>query len=193
MRQLAFALLCTGLVATQATASIIVYTDVMSGANETPSNGSPAAGTAVVTVNTVANTLAVNITWSGLTAAASAAHIHCCAGPGVAAPVALPFNAFPAATSGTYNNGGVAFDLTNAATYTSGFLTMGGGTAAGAETLLLNSLASGMTYTNIHDSNFPGGEIRGQLAATPEPATLTLVAGLLGLISVVRGRRCRLL
>jgi hypothetical protein len=41
----------------------------------------------------------------------------------------------------------------------------------------------GMAYVNIHNSTFPGGEIRGFLApaATPEPATLTLLgAGLLG-------------
>jgi hypothetical protein len=34
---------------------------------------------------------------------------------------------------------------------------------------------AGTTYANIHDATFPGGEIRGQLAQTPEPATLTLL------------------
>ena len=28
---------------------------------------------------------------------------------------------------------------------------------------------------NIHDSNFPGGEIRGQLEPVPEPGAVTLL------------------
>jgi hypothetical protein len=187
MRQIAFVLLFAGLLATQASAGILVYTDTMFGGNEVPPNGSPGSGQATVTVNTVTNMLTVNETWTGLSAPAAAAHIHCCAVAGVAAPVALPFTLFPNTTSGSYNS---TFDLMLSATYTSGFLSSSGATAAGAESALLAAMASGMTYTNIHDANFPGGEIRGQLAAVPEPATMAVGgASLLGLIAMVRRRR----
>jgi hypothetical protein len=188
MRQFAFVLFCAGLLATQASAGILTFTDAMFGNNETPPTGSPATGQAKVTVDTVANTLRVQESWTGLIGgAASAAHIHCCSLPGVAAPVALPFTGFPGTSSGTYDT---TFDLTLTTTYTSGFLASGGGTAAGAESLLISSMTAGLTYTNIHNATFPGGEIRGQLASIPEPGTMALGgAGLLGLIGVVRRRR----
>ena len=187
MRQIAFVLLCAGMLATQASAGILVYTDTMFGGNEVPPNGSTASGQATVTVNTVTNLLTVNETWIGLSSPATGAHIHCCAVAGVAVGVALPFTTFPNTTSGTFN---FTYDLTQSATYTSGFVTASGGTAAGAESALLAAMASGRTYTNIHDANFQGGEIRGQLAAVPEPGTIALAgASLLGLIAAVRRRR----
>src|ERR1039457_4009557 len=109
MRQIAFGILCVGLLARQASAGILVDADNMFGTNETPSNASPATGQATVTVDTLLNTLTVSEAWTGLTVPATAAHIHCCAGPGVAAAVALPFNGFPIATSGSFN---FTYDLT---------------------------------------------------------------------------------
>jgi hypothetical protein len=44
-------------------------------------------------------------------------------------------------------------------------------------------MQSGSTYVNIHSSAFPGGEIRGQIVAVPEPGTMAL--GALGLLAVV--------
>jgi PEP-CTERM motif/CHRD domain len=45
---------------------------------------------------------------------------------------------------------------------------------------------------NIHTSQFPGGEIRGQLQAIPEPATLLLMGtGLMAAIGVIRKRSKR--
>lgn len=187
MRSITFGFLCACLLATQASASILVYKDIMSGLNETPSNGSTATGSATVTVDTLANTLSILETWAGLTGPPTGAHIHCCSLPGVASAVALPFNTFPTTTSGIFT---FTYDLTNTATYNATFLSSSGGTAALAESALLTGMANGMTYTNIHDAQFPGGEIRGQLAGVPEPGTTALAgASLLGLIAVVRRRR----
>src|SRR5579883_2530580 len=78
-----------------------IYTTVLSGANEVPSNGSAATGNATVTLN--GDLLTVNETFSGLSTSAISAHIHCCGTAGVNQQVAILFAAFPATTSGTYN------------------------------------------------------------------------------------------
>jgi hypothetical protein len=67
-------------------------------------------------------------------------------------------------------------NLTVAALYSTSFLTTNGGNAAQAEAALLAGLAAGNAYLDITNTPFPVGEIRGQLAAVPEPATVLLLA-----------------
>jgi hypothetical protein len=179
-------LLATALfLASSANASIIGWTATLSGSAEIPSNASTGTGFVSVTVDTVANTLAVGLTFSGLTGGnAAAAHIHCCTPQPGNTGVALPFTGFPGATSGSYSN---IFDLTQTATYQGTFLTGNGGTAASAEAALIAGLLTGQTYANIHNQTFPGGEIRGVLVENPEPGTFTLA--FLALAVVVAGRR----
>ena len=53
-------------------------------------------------------------------------------------------------------------------------------------------LESGNAYFNIHTSNFPGGEIRGQIGAAgvPEPASWGLMIGGFGVVGgALRSRR----
>ncbi len=186
--RLAGAAVLIALSATPAQAQVTIFTAALRGSNEVPPNASTGTGFVTVTLDQLLNTLQVSETFSGLTGGnAAAAHIHCCAGPGAVAGVAVGFPGFPSATSGTYSN---VFDLMLASTYTSGFVTANGGTTTSARNALISGLFAGQTYANIHNAQFGGGEIRGQLIATPEPATLGLLAtGLLGIAGITRRRR----
>lgn len=169
-------------------AQITVFTAALTGSQEVPPSGSPATGSAMVTLDQTLNTLSVSEVFSGLVGGpAAAAHIHCCAPPGTNATVAVPFVGFPAATSGTYVN---LFDLTNPASFNGAFITANGGTVASARAALIAGMFAGLSYTNIHDGQFPGGEIRGQLVvATPEPASVMLFGSGLALFAGVATRR----
>ena len=164
-----------------AAAAPIVFRTTLIGANEVPPNSSLGTGVAVVTIDPVTHTMIVSASFSGLTGNTTAAHIHCCAGPGANAGVATTaptFPGFPAGvTAGTYFN---VFDLTQASSFNPAFVTAQGGLAA-AEAAFIAGMQAGLTYFNIHTNIFPGGEIRGQLQAVPEPATLvSLGIGLAG-------------
>jgi hypothetical protein len=170
------------LAGTIAVAAPITYVANLNGGTESPS---PGIGTAEVIIDTTANTLFVDVTFSGLLAGTTASHIHCCtAAPltgtaGVATTVPT-FPGFPSGvTSGTYMQ---TLDLTQASSFNPAFVTAQGGTLAGAEAALAAGLAGERAYLNIHTTQFPGGEIDGFLVATPEPATLLLTGvALLGL------------
>lgn len=178
--------------ASTAHGTITIYGATLSGPNESPPNASAGTGTATVTIDDVANTMLVEVTFSGLTGTTTASHIH--------APTAVPltgtagvatqtptFSGFPlGVTSGTYSN---LFDLLTASTYNASFVTANGGTTASAESALLSALASGKAYLNIHTTAFPSGEIRGFLVAVPEPATWGMMLLGFGAIGLAFRRR----
>ena len=172
-----------------AQASIISLSALLSGAAEFPPNLSPGTGTADVVYDSVAHTLQVDVSFSGLVAGVTASHIHCCVSPEAAVPTAgvatttPTFTGFPSGvTAGTYSH---LFDLTLASSFNPSFVTANGGTPAGAEAMLANGLENGLTYLNIHTSVYPGGEIRGFLV-TPEPGAMGLLGSGLALLVLLR-------
>jgi hypothetical protein len=182
-------ILLTLLTAAYGSAGTITYDAALSGANENPSNASPAVGFAIVTVNTILNTMEVNVTFSGLVAPDTASHIHCCVSPGGNAGVATTtptFTGFPSGvTAGSYDQ---TFDMTLASSYNPAFVTAQG-SVANAEAALFAGLAAGNAYLNIHTTTFPGGEIRGFLTvATPEPGTWLFSLAGLGVIWAAKRR-----
>jgi hypothetical protein len=195
MKRLFLTLVAAALFVQASNAGTITYLATLLGTSENPANASPGIGAATVIIDTVAQTMEVDVTFSGLLGTTTASHIHCCEtapnlnnNVGVATTTPY-FTGFPiGVTSGTYDH---TFDLTMASSYNPSFVTAQG-SLANAEAALLAGLANQETYLNIHTTVDPGGEIRGILSqATPEPATLFLAGTALLGLSVLRRRTKR--
>ncbi len=119
---------------------------VLNGAQEVPSNGSSATGVGTVVLTADEQYIIVNLSWSGLAAPATAAHVHGPAGPGTNASPLFTLASVPAATSGAIPE--QMFSV-NAAQ--------------------VDQLKRGLLYLNVHNATYSGGEIRGQLIGTPAP------------------------
>ncbi len=175
------------------------YTATLSGSAENPPNASP--GTGNVTVLIIGDDIAisgsfadlVSMTSGGVPSGTVAAHIHCCVGPTANAGVASQVPSLPGfplgVRSGSFDTG--PFDLNSASFYNPAFVTSSGGTVPQARTRLVNGLNAGQAYFNIHSNAFPGGEIRGQLALVPEPATWAMMIAGFGLAGAAIRRQRR--
>ena len=132
-------------------ASAQTYSAILTGTQEVPPNASPATGSGSFTLDAAKN-LSFNLTFSGLTATETAAHIHCCAPPGTNAS---PLFSLPAGNPKV----GVVGPLTPAQEA---------------------SLNAGQMYVNIHTTLFSGGEIRGQIYNTVavQPGTWSKIKAL---------------
>lgn len=138
------ALLAAGLAigAGTAGATVYEYCATIDGLQETPPVATPASGTGTFTIDTDANTLSYNITYSGLIGTETAAHIHGYCGPGVPCGVVHPLPA------GNPKVGVWDYPEANEA-----------------------DILAGLTYVNIHTDFRPGGEIRGQILECPVTPT----------------------
>lgn len=184
------ALFCVLVASTTANAATLNFTAPLglTGGQEVPVKVTSATGTGTASYDTGTLLLDVKLIWTGLSAAATAAHIHCCSGPGVNSIVAVDFvpAGFPNTTSGMFAH---SFDLGNAASYGATFLANNGGSVDAARATLLAGLSGGLAYFNIHNTVYPGGEIRGDIAPVPLPAGLLLFgSGVLAVFGVARRR-----
>jgi hypothetical protein len=147
-------------------ATITNFTISTTGAQETPPNASGAVGGGIAIFDSSADTISVSLFFAGLSAPATASHIHLGV-LGVPGPVIVSFVPFtPAATFGSIVGGPLAFPVAD-----------------------IPALLAGNTYFNIHDPIYPGGEVRGQLVPVPEPATIALAG--LALSAFVARRRAK--
>lgn len=112
----------------------------LSGAQEVPAVATAGTGTATLSVDLNTGALSGTLTFTGLTSNATAAHIHQAAA-GVNGPVIIP--------------------LSGGAGGTSGIWTVPAGTVLTATQL--DALKTNGLYVNVHTTNNPGGEIRGQI------------------------------
>lgn len=179
---------CLSMVAAPAAAT--TYLAALSGANENPANLSPGTGTATLTI--VGDIMTLTASFSGLQGTTTASHIHCCAVPPGNAGVATPVPSFPSfplgVSAGTYSQ---SFDLNQASSYNPAFVTSHGGVVAFAKEAFLIGLDAGQAYLNIHTNIYPGGEIRGQFSAVPEPAAWTTMILGFGVSGAALRRRRR--
>jgi CHRD domain/Secretion system C-terminal sorting domain len=126
-----------------------------SGTQEVPANASTATGTVTGNYDQKSGLMGIKVTYSGLAANATLAHIHRAAA-GTNGPVQIDFNPL-------------------------GF-TFGAQSGTFSKIILLNAtqaadLLAGNLYVNIHNASFPGGEIRAQLNAPVTNLTIPVQGG----------------
>jgi len=136
LKLLAPILLTALLAAGAAHAATKVFKATIDGSSEVPPTASAGTGAATATLDTASRKLTWEVTYSGLTGPAMAAHIHGPADPGKNAGVVVPL------------------------TVGSGSPIKGSKVLTPAE---VAALEAGKYYVNIHTAANKGGEIRGQL------------------------------
>lgn len=165
---LATALLGLGFVAgcggSKSTApNTITYTADLKPSNEVLANGSSAgvvssgSGTWTGTLDPNTNILTWTMSFTGLTTNSSASHIHAQAPTTTTANVVLNFATFAGSTiqlGGTSGTATGSINLSSATPATG--LTISGDS-------LRKAMDAGQAYVNVHSSQYPAGEIRGQI------------------------------
>ena len=143
--------------ASAASAQVVVATATLGSGEETPILLSGAAGTAEVAIDTTAKEFAVTLRIFNIPTTTTAGHIHVGA-KGVAGPVVIDFPAI----AGRLGDFVTAFRV--------GEASFRPNAAIGINTIddVIQAVANGNAYVNIHTTTNPGGEIRGQLVPKPQ-------------------------
>lgn len=147
----------TLLLSAQAHAQTVVYTATLSGSNEAPPVAATGAGgIATITINLTAQTLDWVVDIFNLPSGVTASHIHA-GGSGVGGPVVVNFPV-PTGASNDFRLTGTARPADVVARQPQGVNTWDD---------LIQAIATGHAYVNVHSQVNPGGEIRGQLVLKP--------------------------
>jgi len=115
----------------------------LNGSQETPPTNSTATGTATLLLSPDETSAVLSLNFSGLSSAETGAHIHGPGSPGVIAPILFPL------ANGDLNDVSISLTATDVA-----------------------NLKNGLLYINVHSSNFPNGEIRGQFQGGSSASSL---------------------
>jgi hypothetical protein len=141
-----------------------VKSDQLTGYQEPPAVSSNAAGSFSAEIDEDAQLITFELTYTGLSSPATASHIHfgnrftnggvsaflCGGGGKPGCPPGTTAEAIVTGAIGASDVGGPA----------------GQGIAAGEFDELVAAIRAGVTYVNVHNANFPGGEIRAQINDT---------------------------
>jgi len=115
----------------------------LTGSQETPPNTSAATGTATLLLSPDEKTARVSLTFASLSSGQTDAHIHGPAAPGISAPPVFPL------PLGQISD----FPITLTPSQ-------------------VQDLKNGLFYINVHSTNFPSGEIRGQFGLSPATSSV---------------------
>jgi hypothetical protein len=141
-----------------------VKADTLTGYQEATPAGvsSDATGSFEATIDDNAETITFELRYSGLSAPATAAHIHFgnrFTSGGVSAFLCGPVPEHQACPAGTTTEAVVTGTIAPADVIGPA----GQGIAGGEFAELVRALRAGVTYANVHSTPFPMGEIRGQI------------------------------
>ena len=140
MRAIFFASVAFLCLSMPARATLWKFCNTLDGAQETPPNASPGSGVVTATLDDVSRQINILGSYQNLIGATDDSHLHCCAHLGEPALILFGLtNNPPHATSGTFS-GSAVLDAPQT-----------------------QAVLDGFSYINIHTSEVPGGEIRGQL------------------------------
>ena len=181
--------------ATAAHADVITLQGTLDAAQVVDSGGSTSTGTgsAALVIDTLAQTMTLDFTWSGLSGPADRSHLHD-APAGVSRLVFDPFDAFFDEVFFS-NNPLRSIDCSSWSPFV--LCVPAAGTLHAVQNIadvidldpscdptvevcsvatLVSMALNDIIYLDIHTQEFPSGELRGQLRPVPEPGPLALLA-----------------
>ena len=153
---LAIAGLFVLLVSAQAQAQTVNFTATLSGGSENPGVVTGSVGTATVSLNAATQVVTYRIDVYNMPVGTTASHFHVGA-VGVNGPVVVNFTVAA----------GISNDFVISGTASATDLTARAAQGINSWDDFVQALLLGNIYINVHSSNNPGGEIRGQVLRVP--------------------------
>ncbi len=144
------------LVSAPAQAQTFNFTAALSGGNEIPAVNTGSAGTATVSLNATTGVVTYRVDVYNMPVGTTAGHFHA----GAAGTVGPTVVNFTIAT-------GISNDYAITGTASATDLTLRAAQGIGSWEDFQQALLLGNIYVNMHSTNNPGGEIRGQLVRVP--------------------------